>query len=140
MTNISDNDEFYFVHSYHVLSNTDEVLNTTNYDYNFVSALEKKNISTAVINMHTIKPIDKEAILQASIKSKLIVTVEEHNIIGGLGSAVSEILSSARNSCKLLSLGVNDTYTKSGSYKYLKSYYRLVPEKILEDINKSLND
>ena len=103
-------------------------------------ALEKKNISTAVINMHTIKPIDKEAILQASIKSKLIVTVEEHNIIGGLGSAVSEILSSARNSCKLLSLGVNDTYTKSGSYKYLKSYYRLVPEKILEDINKSLND
>ena len=44
MTNISDNDEFYFVHSYHVLSNTDEVLNTTNYDYNFVSALEKKNI------------------------------------------------------------------------------------------------
>ena len=44
MTNISDNDEFYFVHSYHVLSNTNDVLNTTNYDYNFVSALEKKNI------------------------------------------------------------------------------------------------
>ena len=102
--------------------------------------LEEKNISTSVINMHTIKPIDKETILEAATKSKMIITVEEHNIIGGLGSAVSETMSSIRNSCKLLSLGVKDVYTKSGSYSYLKNYYRLVPEKILEDILKSLND
>ena len=84
--------------------------------------------------MHTIKPIDKESILEAATKSKMIVTVEEHNIIGGLGSAVSETMSSISNSCKLLSLGVNDAYTKSGSYNYLKNYYGLVPEKILKDI------
>ena len=102
--------------------------------------LEEKNISTSVINMHTIKPIDKESILEAATKSKIIVTVEEHNIIGGLGSAVSETMSSISNSCKLLSLGVNDAYTKSGSYNYLKNYYGLVPEKILKDILKSLND
>jgi len=102
--------------------------------------LEEKKISTAVINIHTIKPIDKEIIMEAATKSKMIITVEEHNVIGGLGSAVSEVMASITNSCKLLSLGVNDVYTKSGSYNYLKNYYRLVPEKILEDILESLND
>ena len=84
-------------------------------------ALEEKKISTGVVNMHTIKPIDKDAILNAAEKSKLIVTVEEHNIIGGLGSAVSEVLSNIRNSPKQLTIGINDSYTKSGSYKYLKN-------------------
>ena len=51
--------------------------------------LESKNISTRVINMHTIKPVDKQAIEEAC-KTKMLVSVEEHNIIGGLGSAISE--------------------------------------------------
>jgi len=90
--------------------------------------------------MHTIKPIDKEAILNAAKKSKLIVTVEEHNTIGGLGSAVSEVISNIKNSPKQLTIGINDSYTKSGSYKYLKDYYRLTPEKILEDVQNLLNE
>ena len=102
--------------------------------------LKNKNISAEVINMHTIKPIDREAVINASKKSKLIVTVEEHNKIGGLGSAVSEVISSLKNTPRQLMLGVNDFYAKSGSYNYLKSFYRLVPEKILEDIEKVLND
>ena len=103
-------------------------------------ALNNKKISAGVINMHTIKPIDREAILEAAKKSKLIVTVEEHNKIGGLGSAISEVLSSLSNSPKQLILGINDSYTKSGAYNFLKDYYRLTPEKILEDIKNSLND
>ena len=72
--------------------------------------LEKENISCKVVNMHTVKPIDKKAIEQ-SCDSKLIVSVEEHNIIGGLGSAIAEYKSSLSKSPKQLFLGVKDTYT-----------------------------
>jgi transketolase len=102
--------------------------------------LEDMNISTKVVNVHTLKPIDSEAIVDAANNKKLIITVEEHNKIGGLGSAVSEVLSKIKNSPKQLTLGINDNYTKSGSYEYLKSFYRLVPDKIIEDILKSLNE
>ena len=57
-----------------------------------------KNISTEVINIHTIKPIDKKTIIESANNKKLIITVEEHNKIGGLGSAVSEVLSEIKNS------------------------------------------
>ena len=83
--------------------------------------------------MHTIKPIDKLAIERAC-KTSLIVTVEEHNIIGGLGSAVAEYKSSIKNSPKQVILGVQDTYTKGGSYKYLLKKNRITPLKIAEDI------
>ena len=100
----------------------------------------KKNISTEVINIHTIKPIDKKTIIESANNKKLIITVEEHNKIGGLGSAVSEVLSEIKNSPKQITLGINDSYTKSGSYEYLKNFYRLVPDKIIEDILKSLDE
>ena len=98
--------------------------------------LKQKNISTSIINVHTIKPIDINSIKEAC-KSKLIVTVEEHNIIGGLGSAVSENLSSIKGSPKLLSLGINDSYSKGGEYKYLLNKYGLTSEKIVESILKN---
>jgi transketolase len=98
--------------------------------------LKQKNISTSIINVHTIKPIDINSIKEAC-KSKLIVTVEEHNIIGGLGSAVSENLSSIKGSPKLLSLGINDYYSKGGEYKYLLNKYGLTSEKIVESILKN---
>lgn len=101
---------------------------------------QKENIQAGVINMHTVKPIDKKIIYEVSNKSKLIITVEEHNVIGGLGSAVSEVLSTISKKPKQLTIGVNDNYAKSGSYKYLKDYYGLVPKKIIEKIKKSLND
>ena len=87
--------------------------------------------------MHTIKPIDKE-ILNNSQNFKLIISVEEHNILGGLGSAIAEYNSTLKNSPKQLFLGVKDTYGKGGTYNFLKEKHRLDPEKIVEDILKNL--
>ena len=98
--------------------------------------LESKNISCKVINMHTIKPIDKMAIEEAC-NSKLIVSVEEHNIIGGLGSAIAEYKSSLKKSPKQLFLGIKDTYGKGGNYKFLQEKHRLTSNKIVEDILNS---
>jgi transketolase len=99
--------------------------------------LESKNISARVINMHTIKPIDKEAIKEAC-KTSLIVSVEEHNIIGGLGSAISEYKSTIKESPKQLTLGIKDTYGKGGDYNFLKEKHGLTPEKIVRDIMLSI--
>ncbi len=98
--------------------------------------LESKNISSKVVNMHTIKPIDKMAIEEAC-NSKLIVSVEEHNIIGGLGSAIAEYKSSLKKSPKQLFLGIKDTYGKGGNYKFLQEKHRLTSNKIVEDILNS---
>ncbi len=100
--------------------------------------LESKNISATVINMHTIKPIDKVAIEKAS-SSKLIVSIEEHNIIGGLGSAIAEHKSSLKMSPKQLILGIKDIYTKGGNYKFLQERHRLTSEKIVNDILQNIN-
>ena len=99
--------------------------------------LEENKISTKVVNMHTIKPIDKVAI-DNSLNSKLIVSVEEHNIIGGLGSAIAEHKAKIKNSPKMLILGIKDTYSKGGSYNFLKEKHRLTPSLIVEDILKNL--
>ena len=98
--------------------------------------LESKNISTKVVNMHTIKPIDKMAIEEAC-NSKLIVSVEEHNIIGGLGSAIAEYKSSLKKSPKQLFLGIKDTYSKGGNYKFLQEKHRLTSNQIVKDILNS---
>jgi len=95
--------------------------------------LENKKISCRVINMHTIKPIDKVAIEKAC-ETKLLVSVEEHNVIGGLGSAIAEYKSSLKNCPKQLILGIDDKYSKGGNYKFLKEKYNLTPERIAENI------
>jgi len=96
--------------------------------------LKKKKINCRIINMHTIKPLDTDAIKEACTFSKLIVSVEEHNVIGGLGSAIAEYKSSIKNSPQQLILGIQDTYTKGGSYKFLKEKHRLTANQIAEDI------
>ena len=88
--------------------------------------------------MHTIKPLDKEAVLKAC-ESKLIVSIEEHNIVGGLGSAIAEFKSSLKKTPRQLFLGIRDTYSKGGSYKFLLEKNRLESEKIVEDILKEFN-
>ena len=103
------------------------------------SAIKKKNIDCSVINMHTIKPIDEEKIKEISENYDLVVTVEEHNIIGGLGSAVSEVLSGIKSNSKLVRIGVNDFYSQGGSYEYLKNIYGLSSEKIVETIVSNIN-
>tara|TARA_B100000242_G_scaffold270163_1_gene221477 strand:+ start:1931 stop:2905 length:975 start_codon:yes stop_codon:yes gene_type:complete len=100
---------------------------------------EKYKITSKIINMHTIKPIDREVILKNK-NFKLHVCVEEHNTIGGLASAISEVKCQEGVFVKQVNLGVNDEYTKSGSYDYLLDHYNLSPEKIVQTIMKKLNN
>ena len=100
--------------------------------------LSEKNISCSVINMHTIKPLDTKAILEAC-NHKLIVSIEEHNIIGGLGSAISEFKSTLEKSPKQLFLGIKDMYGKGGTYNHLLNKHGLTPEKIVENVLKNLS-
>lgn len=99
--------------------------------------LEEAGISVKVVDMHTIKPIDKEAIV-GSKNSKLIVTVEEHNTNGGLGSAVADVMAAEGGMPRLLKLGVQDTFSAVGDYHYLLEQHRLTPELIKEDIERNL--
>ena len=100
------------------------------------TASVKDNIFTTVINMHTIKPIDKDSIIAESKSSKLIISVEEHNIIGGLGSAISEVISESNLKTKFIRLGIDDTYSKGGSYQFLKDKHGLSVDKIVKSIKK----
>lgn len=99
--------------------------------------LSQHGVDAKVVDMYSIKPIDKEQIVNAT-KSKLIVTIEEHNVVGGLGGAVAEVVSEMASTTKLLRLGVNDQYATVGDYAYLLSQYRLTPELIAEDVLKNL--
>ena len=97
--------------------------------------LESKGISVRVINIHTIKPIDKDIIIKAAQETGAIVTAEEHNIIGGLGSAVAEVIS--ENYPALLKrIGTNDTFGESGSPNDLLKKYGLTKENIIKAIEE----
>jgi transketolase len=77
--------------------------------------LEKEGISCRVLDMHTVKPIDRDAIVKAVVETKGILTAEDHSIIGGLGSAVSEVLAEEGAGIKLIRLGYNDTFPPIGT-------------------------
>lgn len=86
--------------------------------------LEAEGISTAVVNMHTIKPIDSETILSMNGKCRVIVTVEEHSVIGGLGSAVAEVLA-GHAGAKFAMVGIRDKFGTSGTPDELFKAYGL---------------
>ena len=97
--------------------------------------LAAQGISVAVVNMHTIKPLDKELVLAEAARTKRIVTVEEHSVLGGLGGAVAEVLS--ENACApLLRIGVNDVFGESGPATELVSKYGLDAEGICGSVTK----
>ena len=98
--------------------------------------LNNGKLKSSVIDMHTIKPIDKEIIKNISTSHNLIVTVEEHSIIGGLGSAVSEYLSTLNQKPPLLSIGIDDSYGTAGSYENLLKKRQLLPDQIANTILK----
>src|SRR5512136_2602980 len=100
-------------------------------------ALAKEGIAAGVINMSTIKPLDDEALRAAAEKSKLILTAEEHSIIGGLGSAVSEFLSE-QHPVKIVRLGVRDTFGCSGSPTELLQLYGLTAGNMVDTIKENL--
>lgn len=93
--------------------------------------LADKGISARVINIHTIKPLDKDIILKAAAETGAIVTAEEHNIIGGLGSAVAEAVCEGRP-VPVVRVGINDSYGHSGKVPSLLEMYGLTPENIAQ--------
>ena len=95
--------------------------------------LEKEGISAEIINVPVIKPLDKDSIIKSAMKTGHVVVVENHSIIGGLGSAVCEILSEELPT-KVLRIGVNDTFGQSGTPKELLKYYGIDAEGIAEKI------
>ena len=95
--------------------------------------LAEKGISAAVIDMHTIKPLDTEAV-EAQLGKKLIVTVEEASVVGGLGSAVAEYLAPKKEKPPQLILGIRDFFPHAGGYPYMLEQCRLTAEQIAEDI------
>ncbi|MBN1298964.1 MAG: transketolase family protein [Actinobacteria bacterium] len=95
-------------------------------------------VDAEVVNLSTIKPLDSDIILESSAKTGRVATVEEHNIKGGLGGAVAEVLVKS-NPVKMKMIGINDLFAVVGEYDELIEYYGLSPEKIFESIMDFLN-
>ena len=92
--------------------------------------LEKQGINIRVVDIHTIKPIDREMIVKCAKETKKLVSIEDHNIIGGLGSAISEVLTE-EYPAKLIRMGMKDRFGKSGPAKELLRYFGLTSEDII---------
>ena len=101
--------------------------------------LEKRGINVRVIDMHTIKPIDRDIIVKSAKETKKLISIEDHSIIGGLGGAISEVLTE-EYPCKLIRLGIKDTFGKSGSAVELMKYFGITSTDIvnLMDYNSQL--
>ena len=99
-----------------------------------LKAAEQMEVKPTVVDMYSIKPIDVELIKELAKTHKRIVTIEEHNIIGGLGSAVAEVLAEIDTNCRLTRIGMNDEFGRSGKPKDLLRYYELDAEGILNKI------
>ncbi len=100
--------------------------------------LKQEGISARVINISTIKPIDEELIIQAAKETKRILTVEEHSVIGGLGSAVCDVLST-HYPVQVVKIGMNDTFGESGKPEELLTNYGLTAENIYDTAQKTVN-
>ena len=90
-----------------------------------------KGIDIRVVDVHTIKPIDEEMIVKCAKETKRLISIEDHNVIGGLGSAISEVLTS-KYPAKLERIGINDEFGRSGKAEELVEFYGLSAEKIVE--------
>ncbi len=99
--------------------------------------LNDQNISTDIINIHTIKPLDKEAILKSVKKTKCVVTAEEHMLNGGLGDSIAQLLSRELPT-PLEMVGVNDTFGESGTPRQLMEKYGLTSSDIINAVKKVL--
>lgn len=99
--------------------------------------LEKSNIHIRIIDMHTIKPIDKEIIIKSAKETKRIITIEDHSVMGGLGSAVCEVLCDEYPT-RVTRMGVKDCFGKSGKATELMKFFKLTAEDIIEEVKKGL--
>ena len=97
--------------------------------------LKEKSINVRVIDVHTIKPLDKEMIIKCAKETKRIITIEDHSIIGGLGTAVCEVLSE-NFPAKVTRIGINDTFGESGKAEELLKKYNLNSEYLVKILSK----
>ena len=97
--------------------------------------LENKGIKVRVVDIHTVKPIDKDMVIKCAKETKKLISVEDHNVIGGLGSAISEVLTE-EYPVKLVRMGINDTFGKSGKATELMNYFGITTENIVEKVVK----
>ena len=95
--------------------------------------LEKQGIFVRVVDMHTIKPIDRDIIVKCAKETKKLITIEDHSIIGGLGSSVCEVLAE-EYPCKVIRMGIKDTFGKSGKAEELMKYFGITAEDIISNI------
>lgn len=95
--------------------------------------LLKEGINVRVLDIHTIKPIDKEAIIKCAKETKKIITIEDHSIIGGLGTAVCEVLSE-NYPIKVERMGIKDTFGKSGKAEELMKFFEITSEDIIKKV------
>lgn len=100
--------------------------------------LKAEGISARIVNMPCIKPIDSDIIKESAVKTGVIVTCEEHNIIGGLGSAVSEVVCESGNPVPVLKVGVMDTYGKSGKATELISVFGLDADSVVKKVKDAI--
>jgi transketolase len=101
--------------------------------------LTSRGIDAAVINMATIRPLDEELVIEMAENTKKVVTVETHNITGGLGSAVGELMAEKLPGAHLLRLGIKDRFGTAGSEDMLKKEFKLDGEGIAENVERFLN-
>lgn len=95
--------------------------------------LREKGINIRVVDIHTIKPIDKEMIVKCARETKKLISVEDHNVIGGLGSAIAEVLTEEEPK-KLIRLGVKDTFGRSGKAEELMKLYGISAKSIVNSL------
>lgn len=98
--------------------------------------LAKEGIDIRVVDMHTIKPIDKEIIIKSAKETNKIITIEDHNIIGGLGTAVCEVLSEEYPK-KVVRMGIKDEFGTSGKAEELMKHFKITSKDIVEEIKKN---
>ncbi len=102
--------------------------------------LSQQGITPAIYTFPTVKPIDRAVIEECAKKFDLIVTCEEHNVVGGFGSAVAEVMCEVPGKAKLVKVGLNDCYsTKVGSQKYLRAQYGISARDIAETIIQAID-
>ena len=99
--------------------------------------LEVEGFSATIVNMHTIKPLDTKVIDKAVASSKLIVSIEEHSVIGGLGGAIAEYKTSLKNAPPQLVIGLPDKFGKVGEHRYLLEKYGLTAKQIAKRISNA---
>jgi transketolase len=100
--------------------------------------LRAEGVAAGVIDMHTIKPLDADAILAAASATRLMITVEEHNVLGGLGGAVAEVLTEAGAGVRLHRHGIRDAYVVIGPPTHLYAHYRLDAAGIAAEVREAL--